>query len=102
MRLAPVVAVALVAVVARAADAPEGLKLDLALTTKGPVQPGERIAFAVKLVNTSKSVTHKVVPAGEGSQHGWREPHVFWTATFVGKDGTERPVAAVAYWHSQR
>jgi hypothetical protein len=94
MRLASVLAVLLLAVAARAADAPEGLELDLALTTKGPVQPGERISFEVKLVNTSRSVTHKVVPAGEGSQHGWREPHVYWTATFVGKDGAERPVAA--------
>jgi hypothetical protein len=94
MRLAPVLAVAFLAALARAADAPDGLELDLALLTKGPVQPGERIAFEVKLVNTSKSVTHKVVPAAEGSQHGWREPHVFWTATFVGKDGAERPAAA--------
>ena len=98
MRLVPVVvAVAALAAFARAADAPEGLELDLALTTKGPVQPGEKIEYALSLVNRSKSATRSVVRPNEGSEAGWREPHVYWTATLAGADGVERPVAAAPY-----
>src|SRR5882724_5752376 len=97
MRLVPVLAVAFLAVAASAANAPEGLELDLALTTKGPVQPGEKIEYTLSLVNGSGTATRSVVRPNEGSEAGWREPHVFWTATFVGADGVERPVAAAPY-----
>jgi hypothetical protein len=97
MRLVPLVAVALLAVAASAADAPEGLELDLALTTKGPVQPGEKIEYTLSLVNRSKAATHSVVRPNEGSEAAWREPHVYWTATIVGADGAERPVAAAPF-----
>jgi hypothetical protein len=81
------------ATLALGGDPPQGLELDLALKTAGPVQPGERIDYALKLVNRSRA-PHKVVRPNEGSESGWREPHVFWTATLVGPDGAEKPVAA--------
>lgn len=97
MRLVPFFAVAALAALALAGDAPEGLELELSLTTNGPVQPGEKIEYALKLVNHSRTATHTVVRPNEGSESGWREPHVFWTATLVGADGVERPVLAAPY-----
>ncbi len=94
MRLQSAAAALLLCAVASAADAPEGLELTLSVTTKGPVQPGEKIDVEMKLANRSKSAA-KIVRPNEGSQRGWREPHMFWTATFVGKDGAERAIPAV-------
>jgi hypothetical protein len=97
MRLTPFVTFVLcgAAVVSLGADdaAPEGLVVEVELATKGPVQPGDPIEAKIKLVNRSKTTTHRVVQARDGSECGWREPHVFWTATLVSADGVEHPLA---------
>jgi hypothetical protein len=77
-----------------ATSPPEGLALELTVPVKGPVLPGERFPFTVTLVNRSKTSTHRVIIPGDGSEAGLREPHVFWSVTFVGVDGIERPVNA--------
>ena len=82
------------AALAFAADPPEGLQLELASKTTSPIQPGETIEFELKVVNRSTTLTHKVVRPNDGSDAGWREPHVFWTATFIADDGAERRLEA--------
>jgi hypothetical protein len=95
MRLAVALA-ALFAATALAGSAPEGLSLTARMNTKGPIQPGEAIDVAVKLRNSSATLSHRVVRPGDGSECGWREPHVFWTATFAGPDGVAVPLEATS------
>lgn len=73
-----------------AAEAPEGLRLEARVESK-TMAVGEPLLVAVTLVNGSKSKTHPVVRPGDGSEVGWREPHVFWTVTRVAADGKETP-----------
>jgi hypothetical protein len=73
------------------ADAPEGLRLEAAAEATA-VDAGYPIAITVRLVNRSKTLTHPVVRSNDGSEVGWREPHVFWTATWVEADDRETPI----------
>lgn len=74
-----------------AAAAPEGLRLEARVESTTTVAVGDPILVAVTLVNGSASKTHPVVRPGDGSEVGWREPHVFWTVTRVAADGKETP-----------
>jgi hypothetical protein len=51
------------------------------------MQAGTLPLVSATLVNTSKKVTHRVIKPGDGSDVGWREPHVYWTATIDRGDG---------------
>jgi hypothetical protein len=77
-----------------AGEPAQDLELRLTMVTKRPVQPLEVLEYRVLLVNRSKDATHKVVLPNDGSESGWREPHVFWTASLVGADGVEQPLQA--------
>jgi len=80
---------------ALAADAPEGLRLE-AKAAATSVEAGAPIEIRVRLVNGSKTATHPVVRSNDGSEAGWREPHVFWSASRVGEDGQDAPLTAGA------
>lgn len=59
----------------------------------GLVPTGSPVGFGLKLVNTSKTVTHRVVKPGDGSDRsGGREPYLSYTATLTRPDGTTAPV----------
>jgi len=78
---------------ARAADGPSkaAIERDLALEVKlvspDGVQPGEPIQLDITLKNTSNERIYPVVKPGDGSEVGWREPHVFYTAWIDKGDG---------------
>lgn len=81
------------AVPARAADtiAKADVERDLALEVKllsgDGVQPGQPVRLEIHLKNTSNERIYPVVKPGEGSEVGWREPHVFYTAWIDTGDG---------------
>ncbi|MCI0588150.1 MAG: hypothetical protein L0323_15070 [Planctomycetes bacterium] len=72
----------------------EGIERDLAvevrLKTPDRVQPWWPIWFDSFLVNRSKERTYPFVRPGNGSDAGWREPHVFCTTEFETGDGAWR------------
>lgn len=49
------------------------------------------------LINTSKTAAYRVVKPGDGSEVGWREPYVYWTATIDRTDGKPVPVPKMRY-----
>jgi hypothetical protein len=59
------------------------IESDLKLVALPPkdrvLEAGTQPYLAFKLVNTSKTRTHKVVKPGDGSTHGWRDPFVHVT-----------------------
>jgi hypothetical protein len=57
---------------------PEGLALELA--RKGPerIPAGSGVEVTAALVNRSRDKNIPVIQSGDGSDFGWREPHVFW------------------------
>lgn len=61
----------------------EHIESDLKLVVIPPkervIEAGTQPYLAFKLVNTSKTRTHKVVKPGDGSTHGWRDPFVHVT-----------------------
>lgn len=69
---------------------PAGLALR-AEAAAATVLPGAPLYVKVVLANESKQAIHVVRP-GDGSDAGWREPLVTWTAHSVGDDGTETPI----------
>ncbi len=52
------------------------------------IEAGTQPYIEFKLVNTSKTRTHKVVKPGDGSECGWRDPWVHVTAEQRGVDGS--------------
>lgn len=78
-----------------AGEAPDGLRLE-ASTETTTVEANTNVPIAVRLVNGSRTATHAVVRSADGSQWGWREPHVYWTATRIAPDGSESPLERLA------
>lgn len=77
-----------------APDAPltkELIESDLKLVAIPPkervIEAGTQAHIGLKLVNTSKTRTHKVVKPGDGSECGWRDPWVRVTGEQRGVDG---------------
>jgi len=69
------------------------LQLRLELDDRGKtIQAGGSPWVRAKLVNTSKTRTHRVVKPGHGSEIANREPHFHWTATQDRGDGNWLPV----------
>jgi hypothetical protein len=62
----------------------EQIEADLKLIAIPPkertIEAGTQTHIALKLVNTSKTRTHKVVKPGDGSECGWRDPWVHVSA----------------------
>ena len=87
----------------QAADAPskEQIEKDLRLQVDAKnvkvLQAGTSPRLVVELVNTSKTVTYPVVKPGDGSEMGWREPHLYWTAIIDRGDGKPSEVPQARY-----
>ena len=62
------------------------------LKTPALIHAGEDVSVSLVLCNTSRDESHAVVAPGDGSEVGWREPHVYFTATIDQWDGTSKPV----------
>ncbi|MCY2929443.1 MAG: HEAT repeat domain-containing protein [Planctomycetota bacterium] len=73
----------------------EGLRLQAVLAAGAPVEflPGQAIPFEVQLVNASRTREHTVVKPGDGSESGWREPYVYYTAERFAAEGRWTPLA---------
>ncbi|MFT7622289.1 MAG: hypothetical protein ACI9WU_001457 [Myxococcota bacterium] len=69
------------------------LQIAAALKTPDTVEPGAQIKLEAHLVNHSRTITHRVVRPGDGSEVAWREPYVFYSAEADSGDGVWRPVA---------
>src|SRR5262245_13942734 len=72
----------------------EEIERDLAVEVK-PVTPDRvqtwwRVLIDARLVNRSRDRSHLVVRPGDGSDAGWREPHVFCTVEVDSGDGVWR------------
>jgi hypothetical protein len=74
-----------------AGDPPEGLRLE-ARAVATTVDAGDPISISVRLVNGSKTATHRVVRPNDGSESDLREPYVHWSVARVGADGQEVPL----------
>jgi hypothetical protein len=73
------------------------LRVRVELKSPKVIEAGTRPWVATALVNESKTAAHPVVRPGDGSEVGWREPHVYWTATLDRGDGKPVPVSAPDY-----
>jgi hypothetical protein len=71
----------------KAVDIQRDLVLVAALTSARTIQPGNRIAIDVRLENRSTDTAYRVVKPGDGSESGWREPHVWFSAQRETTDG---------------
>jgi hypothetical protein len=56
------------------------LELRATLTSPATLEVGGRVQMKLAVVNRSAAATYSVAKAGDGSEVGWREPHVFFTA----------------------
>jgi hypothetical protein len=73
------------------------LRLDVGWQGPRQVEPGVDLAVDLTLVNTSKTQTYRVVKPGDGSEVGWREPYVYFTASVLLADGKRSPVPPAGY-----
>ncbi len=71
----------------------DDLRVEARLKTPTVIEPGQRVEVEALLINTSRTATHRVVKPNDGSEVGWREPEVFYTAETDSGDGIWRPVA---------
>jgi hypothetical protein len=78
-------------------DIERDLRLDLSLSTPETIETGQRVGVKLRLRNRSRSRTHLVVAPGDGSEVGWREPHLFFTAEIEDAAGNWRPVDPGGY-----
>jgi len=63
------------------------LRLDLQLVGPAVLDPGERPRVRASVHNTSTLTAHPVVLPGDGSEMGWREPMVSFSAFVEEPDG---------------
>lgn len=73
---------------ASAAQITADLRIEAEVLTSGVLQVGTPVQLGATLVNRSETVTHRVVAPGDGSESGWREPHVYYTGQRQAGDGT--------------
>ena len=52
------------------------------------IEPGEKPWVRLHLANISRRFSYPIVRPGDGSEEGWREPHVYFTATLMRADGS--------------
>lgn len=86
------------------------LVLEATLASARTIQPGEPVRVSARIVNRSKTTTYKLVRPGDGSESGWRDPHVYFTADTSDARGVRTPVAEAglgrcglydANWHDE-
>jgi hypothetical protein len=89
-------------------DPARDLKLVAAFDAK-QVEAGTTPYITLTLVNTSKTVTYPVVKPGDGSECGWREPFVHFTAEQLSVQGKWEPLqkygggrCGLFDWHWQK
>jgi len=79
------------------------LRLEVKLVSPTKVKRGEPIRVEVTLRNVSKKNTRKIVKPGDGSESGWREPHIFFSAqhgdTKIDANGIGRCGVFDDNWH---
>src|SRR5262245_3541937 len=73
-------------------DPARDLQLVAELKWGETLRPGTDPWVELTLVNTSQTITYPVVRPGDGSEVGWRDPHVFFTAELLGPDDRWTPV----------
>ncbi len=73
------------------------LVLQATLKTPKTIQVGEQVSVDMLLRNRSKSESYPVVQVGDGSEVGWREPYIFFTATLETPDGVTKQVPRASY-----
>ena len=61
------------------------------------IESGENPWFEMSLVNGSRRYAYPVVEPGDGSEVGWRQPHIYFTATLTAPDGATTAVPAARY-----
>ncbi|MEI7835391.1 MAG: hypothetical protein WCK05_03170 [Planctomycetota bacterium] len=73
----------------------EGLRLQAVLAAGAPAEflPGQAIPFEVELINPSRTREYTVIKPGDGSESGWREPHVYYAAERFAPEGRWTPLA---------
>lgn len=69
-----------------------GLVLRVEMLSPNVLMAGQSPVFKVTLANTSATDTFRAVRPGDGSESGWREPHVHWTGTIDRGDGKPSPL----------
>ena len=73
-------------------DSERDLALELVFEGPKEVWPGGELPFAWKLTNRSKDTTYRYVLPGDGSESGWREPHVYYRAERMDENGQWKAV----------
>ncbi len=73
------------------------LVLRARLTSAAQVQPGQPVVVELSITNRSKETKHYAVKPGDGSEAGWREPHLSFSATLERPDGKREEVKPLSY-----
>jgi hypothetical protein len=73
------------------------LELQATLASPTTIQAGEHVSVQILLRNKSLDTSYTIVKPGDGSAVGWREPHVFYTATLETTDGVFKNVPKARY-----
>ena len=73
------------------------LALEVQLQSAKTIGPGEHIGLDISLVNKSKETTYPIVKPGDGSEVGWREPNVYFSAETQKADGKWENVPTTGY-----
>jgi hypothetical protein len=68
------------------------LVLEAVVKSPASIQPGQAVEVSLVLRNQSREITYPVVKPGDGSEVGWREPYVYFTATVETAKGITVPV----------
>ncbi|OAI58043.1 hypothetical protein AYO49_06025 [Verrucomicrobiaceae bacterium SCGC AG-212-N21] len=68
------------------------LELRATLTTPATITAGDAVNVSLTLHNRSQQTTHAVVLPSDGSESGWREPHIFYSATVDQGTGKAAPI----------
>lgn len=76
---------------AGAATPYDGLRVELRRTSPARIAPGDPVQVTARLVNRSDRAVEVVKPS-DGSEMGWREPWVYFTAERTRPDGVVEPV----------
>jgi hypothetical protein len=79
------------------ADAERDLVLELSLQSDGVIDSGEGPVVSLRLRNRSKTIAHRAVMPGDGSdRQGWREPSIYYTAERQAPDKSWQATPEVA------
>lgn len=73
------------------------LVLEASLVGDATILPGQQIAVKARLVNRSKDAVYPAIKPGDGSECGWREPYVFYTAERKNDAGEWKPATKTRY-----